>query len=82
MKEYLEKELNRYVIATFDNPTNYLVAKGNCTYSFIDNIQIATKFTRLQDARDVYDSCIKAYCFKLVILPLKIRYLLIEEDGE
>lgn len=82
MKEHLEKELNRYVIATFDNPTNYLLAKGNCNYSFIDNIQVATKFARYQDAYDVYESCIRAYDFDLVIVPLKIKYMLIEEDGE
>ena len=81
MVEHLEKELNRYVIATFDNPTNYLVAKGNCVYSFIDNIQVATKFARYSDAKDVYNSCIK-YPFDLVILPLKIKYVLLEEDGD
>lgn len=82
MIEYLEKELNRYVIATFDNPTNYLVAKGNCTYVFIDNVQMATKFIRKEDAKEVYDSCMRNYNFQLVILPLKIKYLLTEEEGE
>lgn len=79
MIEHLEKEINRYVIATFDNPTNYLVANGNCNYSFIDNIQHASKFVKYQDALDVYNSCIIKCSFDLVILPLKIKYLLIEE---
>lgn len=82
MKEHLEKTLNRYVIATFDNPTNYLVAKGNCTYSFIDNIQVATKFARYEDAKTVYDTCVRDLCIDLVIVPLRIDYLLIEEDGD
>lgn len=82
MKEHLEKELNRYVIATFDNPTNYLVAKGNCTYSFIDNIQLATKFISKIDAEEVCISCSKVYKFGLVVVPAKIKYLLIEEEGE
>lgn len=82
MREYLEKEINRYVIATFDNPTNYIIAMGNCTYRFIDNIQIATKFIHKSDAIEVYNSCSEIYNFPLVIVPLKIKYLLIEEDGE
>ena len=82
MKEHLEKELNRYVIATFDNTTNYLMAKGNCTYVFIDNIQVATKFTRLVDAEEVYKSCKAKYNFDLVIVPLKIKYLLIESEED
>lgn len=80
MKEHLEKQLNRYVIATFDIPTNYLIAKGNCTYSFIDNIQVATKFVRKKDADEVCASCAKVYKFKLVVLPLKVNYLLVEND--
>lgn len=82
MIEHLEKELNRYVIATFDNPTNYLVAKGNCTYSFIDNIQMATKFVRKSDANAVLDSCVNSCRIDLVMLPIKIKYVLLEEEGD
>lgn len=78
MKEHLEKELYRYVIATFDLPTNYLVAKGNCTYSFIDNIQFATKFTNINDAKQVMMSCTDT--IDLVILPMKVKYVLLEEE--
>lgn len=77
--EHLEKEINRYVIATFDNPTNYLLAKGNCHYAFIDNIQAATKFARLVDANEVCSSCNEKFPFDLVVLPLRIQYKLIEE---
>lgn len=78
--EHLEKELNRYVIATFDNPTNYLKANGNCNYSFIDNIQFATKFVRYEDALEVLYSI--KYEIDLVILSLKIKYVLLEEGDE
>lgn len=80
MTEHLEKELKRFVIATFDNPTNYLVANGNCNYSFIDNIQFATKFTRKSDAELVCASCQSVYKFQLVVVPMNIKYSLIEED--
>lgn len=80
MVEHLEKELKRYVIATFDNPTNYIVANGNCNYSFIDNIQFATKFARKVDAELVCSSCQAKYNFQLVVVPMNIKYSLIEED--
>lgn len=80
MVEHLEKELKRYVIATFDNPTNYIVANGNCNYSFIDNIQFATKFVRKVDAETVCVSCQKVYNFQLVVVPMNIKYSLLEEE--
>ena len=82
MIEHLEKELKRYVIATFDNPTNYVVCNGNCTYSFIDNIQVATKFTSRFTADEILKS-IKAKCdLELIVLPLRIKYVLLEEEED
>lgn len=80
MIEHLEKELKRYVIATFDNPTNYVVCNGNCNYSFIDNIQNATKFASKYSADEVSKSIINKYNLGLVVLPLSIRYVLLEEE--
>lgn len=81
MIEHLEKELKRYVIATFDNPTNYVVCNGNCNYSFIDNIQLATKFATKFAANEIYKSLIVKYDFDLVVLPLSIKYVLLEEEN-
>ena len=80
MKEHLEKELIRYVIATFDNPTNYLVVQGDCRYSFIDNIQLATKFSNKGIANEIYKTVAKVYPIDLVTVPLSIRYMLLEDE--
>lgn len=79
MTEHLEKTLNRYVIATFDNPTNYLVVQGGQQYAFIDNITKATKFTSLDVASIIHNTCSRIYQFDLVILPMQIKYILLEE---
>lgn len=81
MIEHVEKELKRYVIATFDNPTNYIVCNGSCTYSFIDNIQMATKFATRYVAEEVYKTICQKYDFDLVILPMSIKYVLLEEEN-
>lgn len=80
MIEHLEKELKRYVIATFDNPTNYVVCNGHCSYSFIDNIQNATKFATNFAANEVYKSLKAKYDIDLVVVPLAVRYVLLEEE--
>ena len=82
MIEHLEKELKRYVVATFDNPTNYVVCNGNCNYSFIDNIQLATKFTSYFTANEILKSIAAKCSFDLVVLPLNIRYVLLEEEED
>ena len=80
MIEHLEKSKKRYVIATFDNPTNYVVAKGNCNYSFIDNIVVASKFVNQSDAYEVRNSLVKTYDIDLVVLPMRIDYILLEDE--
>lgn len=77
----IKEELNRYVIATFDNPTNYL-SKYNGEYVFIDNLIECTKFTSKSTANQL-----KKYFYQdtglnnieLVVIPLKIEYSLINE---
>jgi hypothetical protein len=80
MIEHLEKELKRYVIATFDNPTNYVVCNGNCNYSFIDNIQLATKFASKYSADEIFRSIKSKYQIDIVVLPLSIKYILLEDE--
>lgn len=77
----IKEELNRYVIATFDNPTNYL-SRYNGEYVFIDNLIECTKFTSKSTANQL-----KKYFYQdtglnnieLVVIPLKIEYSLINE---
>lgn len=80
MIEHLEKSKKRYVIATFDNPTNYVVAKGNATYMFIDNIEVASKFVNHRDAYEVRNDLVKKYNIDLVVLPMRMDYILLEEE--
>lgn len=80
MIEHLEKEVRRYVIATFDNPTNYVVCNGACNYSFIDNVQNASKFASEFAANEVYKSLRKSYDIDLIVLQLSIKYYLLEEE--
>lgn len=81
MKEHVERELKRYVIATFDNPTNYVICNGNLTYSFIDNIQLATKFASKYAAKEIFKSIYSNLGIDMVILPMVIKYVLLEEEG-
>lgn len=80
MIEHIEKELRRYVIATFLNPTTYVVCNGNCSYSFVDNIQYASKFASSIDAEEVRRSIMNNYDMTLVTVPMVVRYILIEEE--
>ena len=79
MKKYHELTLKRYVLATFDNPTQYLITEHFGKYSFTDNIQIASKFTNKSLANDM-----RNYFFNdtkldidLVVVPIEIEYNLI-----
>lgn len=82
MKEITELVLNKYVIATFDNPTQYLVSEHFGKYSFTDNIQTATKTNSKKLANDVknyFYQDTKLTDMELVVLPIKIEYKLINE---
>ena len=80
----IKEELNRYVIATFDNQTNYL-SRYNGEYVFVDNLIECTKFTSKGTANQL-----KKYFYQdtgltdieLVVIPLKIEYGVINELEE
>lgn len=87
MKSHLESVLDRYVIATLDSPTSYLIFKDD-NISFTKHISRATKTAGKATAttlkKDFY-----AYTGRtdidLVILPIRISYELLEErqiEGE
>lgn len=76
-----EMILNRYVIATFDNPTKYLLLKKG-EYYFVDNLLTASKTEKRKLAEEIkqcfyLDTGLKE--IELVVLPVKITYELINE---
>lgn len=81
MKNYLESVLNRYVIATLDNPTEYLIFKDD-NISFTKYISRCTK-TASKNTAETIKNDFYAYTgmtdIELVILPVKISYELIQE---
>lgn len=81
MKKYKELVLKRYVIATFDNPTQYLITEHFGKYSFTDNIQIASKLTNKNLANELKDYFYKDTKLEidLVVVPIEIEYSIIEE---
>lgn len=82
MKEYKELTLKRYVIATLDNPTQYLISEHFGKYSFTENIKIASKTVSKSIAEGIVNdfySQVNAD-IDLVVVPIKIEYTIIEED--
>lgn len=83
MQNYLESVLERYVLATLDSPTQYLVFKDD-DISFTKYIHRATKTTGKKTAQSIRD---EFYIYtgltdvELVVLPVKISYELILEDS-
>lgn len=83
MENYLESILERYVIATLDNPTQYLIFKDD-NVSFTKYIYRATKTAGRKTAQSIKD---EFYLhtgmtdMELVILPVKISYELVLEDS-
>lgn len=76
-----EMVLNRYVIATFDNPTKYLLLKKG-EYYFVDNLLTASKTEKRKLAEEIkqcfyLDTGLKE--IELVVLPVKVTYELINE---
>lgn len=76
-----EMVLNRFVIATFDNPTKYLLLKKG-VYYFVDNLLSASKTEKRKLAEEIkqcfyLDTGLKEV--ELVILPIKVTYELINE---
>ena len=77
--KHVEKKCLKYVIATLDNPTMYLRYLLNRKYSFVDDIEQATKTLDYALAENI-----KGYYYKdtgmdteLIIIPVEITYELI-----
>lgn len=84
MNNYLESTLYRYVVATLDNPTTYLIFKdGNI--SFTRQISRATR-TAGRTTANTIKSEFYAYTgrtdIELIVLPIKISYEIIKEENE
>lgn len=84
MNNYLESALDRYVIATLDNPTTYLVFKDE-NISFTKQISRATKTAGKATANTIKNE-FYAYTgrtdIELVILPVRISYEIIKEENK
>ena len=82
MENFLEDVLYRYVIATLDNPTKYLVFKDD-NIRFTKHISKATKTAGKITAQTIKND-FYAYTgrtdIELIILPLKISYELMREE--
>lgn len=83
-KNHLVKTSHRFIVATLDNPTQYL-RKNMDEYSFTDNIIYSTKCVGLEAAYFLKLGFIKQFKknnIELVIIPLNIDYSLVEDtDG-
>ncbi len=83
-KKYIEKKVRKYVLATLDQPTLYLLKHPfQKEYLFTDDIEAATKTIKMdvaQYVRNFYymDTGAK---IDLVIIPIDITYELIDETN-
>lgn len=83
--EYLEKEIKRYVIATLTEQTQYLISNHFGKWSFTDNIQLATKTKNKELANDLknyFYNDTQLFDVDLVVVPLRIDYVLLDETNE
>ena len=84
MDTYLESVLGRYVIATLDTPTTYLIFKDD-NITFTKQISRATKTAGRATANAIKNE-FYAYTgmtdIDLVILPLKISYEILKEENK
>lgn len=83
MNNYLESTLDRYVVATLDNPTNYLIFKDD-NITFTKQISRATKTAGKITANTIKNE-FYAYTgrtdIELVVLPIKISYEIVKEEN-
>ena len=84
MDNYLESAIDRYVIATLDNPTAYLVFKDE-NITFTRQISRATKTAGRITANTIKNE-FYAYTgrtdIELVVLPIRISYEIIKEEDK
>lgn len=84
---FLEDVLKRYVIATLDVPTKYLVFKDN-SISFTSKISRCTKTVSKNTAKSIRDefyAYTKRIDIELAIVPVQITYELVRgsvTDGD
>lgn len=74
MVKHLEKQVIKYVIATLDTPTEYLITREGKN-SLTDNIIRATKTTSKNVAKNIANGI----NMDLVVIPVEISYSLIDE---
>lgn len=74
MIKHLEKQVTKYVIATLDNPTEYLIEREG-RYSLTGDIVKATKTV----SRSVANMLANEVNMDLVVIPVEISYHLIDE---
>ena len=74
MVKHLEKQVIKYVIATLDTPTEYLITREGKN-SLTDNIIRATKTISKNVAKDIANGI----NMDLVVIPVEISYSLIDE---
>ena len=84
MNKYLESTLERYVIATLENPTTYLIFKDE-NITFTRQISRATKTAGRNTANAIKNE-FYAYTgrtdIELVVLPIKISYEIVKEENK
>lgn len=83
MNSYLEGVLDRYVVATLDTPTTYLVFKDE-NITFTKQIYRATKTVGRNTANSIkneFYACTGRIDIELVVLPIKISYEIIKEEN-
>lgn len=84
MNNYLESTLDRYVVATLDNPTTYLIFKDD-NITFTRQISRATKTAGKNTANAIKNE-FYAYTgrtdIELVVLPIRISYELLKEGNK
>ena len=82
--KHVEKEIRKYVVAVLsDGKAMYLYKKpGQPHYAFFKDIEKSTKHLTREDAIDtikLYKSQLGDTQLDLVVIPLDVRYTLIEE---
>lgn len=84
MNNYLESVLDRYVIATLNMPTDYLIFKDE-NITFTKQISRATKAVGRNTANAIKNE-FYAYTgrtdVELVVLPVRISYEIIKEETD
>lgn len=81
MEKYIEKQLKRYVIATLDNPAQYLIVEDG-EVSLTKDIVRCTKAVSKSTAeymRNLFYTKTGQNDVELVIIPLDIIYELVRE---